>query len=220
MPVIAPLAVILVTPPVRIATILEDHFTNLVCEPVRSYATHRNHVFTDAYSFGEHPITQCDALRSLTVENAGGKSEVSEALSMQYFHERFGASQFLLEREVEYWCVYKMVDFVCTIAKTRIGVSVTRAMGFPTPDHFDAESALHLLRKKLYGLIVARNAVDKKHRFFKSILHIFCQTPHIAALLREAYAGLDVNDFGLNIKGAVILRLTVCVDPRVYQNRL
>lgn len=195
-------------------------FLELVCEPIRCYATHRNHVFADSYEFGDNPITHPDAVRSLSVENAGGKSEVSEALSMQYFYERFGAGQFLLEREVEYWCEYKMVDFVCTIAETRIGVSVTRAMGYPTPEHFDAEAALHLLRKKLYGLIVARNAVDKKHRFFKSILHIFCQTTPIAALLQEAYAGLDVNDFGLNIKGAVILRLTVCTDPRIYSNRL
>lgn len=187
---------------------------------MRRYATHRSHVFTDSYTLNSEPITQVDAVRSLTVENAGGKSEVSEALSMQYFHERFGASQFLLEREVEYWCEYKMVDFICTLAETRIGVSVTRAMGFPTAELFDAEAALQLLRKKLYGLIVARNAVDKKHRFFKSILHIFCQTSHIAELLREAYAGLDVNDFGLDIKGAVILRLTVCPDVRIYTNRL
>jgi len=188
----------------------------------RTYKSHRDHIFLDTYDFSvKDPINQPDALRSLTVANAGGKSEVSEALSIQYFYEKYAATNILLEKEVDYrFYNCKMVDFVCSIGEVRLGVSVTRAMGFPNPEKFEMENAEHLLRKKLFGLIVARNAVNKQHRFFKSILHVFCQTPHIAELLTEAYAALDINDFGLDIRGAVILRLTISTDPRIYNNKL
>ena len=198
-----------------------SNFLNIIAEKSVTYASHRDHIFVDTYFFNTNPITQVDAYRSLTVENAGGKSEVSEALSIQYFHDKFIATNILLEKEVDYrFYNCKMVDFVCTINEVRLGVSVTRAMGYPNPERFDREAADHLLQKKLYGLIVARNAVNKQHRFFKSILHVFCQTEHIAELLVEAYASLDVNDFGLDIRGAVILQLTICPDTRIYENKL
>ena len=96
---------------------------------------------------------------------------------------------------------------------SRVGVSVTRAMGFPTPERFTRAWADSLLAKKLYGLIVARNGVNDNHTFFKSILHCRAQTQQIADYVREAYEALDVNDYGLNIKGDVLLVVTVCDNP-------
>lgn len=112
-----------------------------------------------------------------------------------------------------------MVDHICTINGQRVGVSVTRAMGFPTPDRFTNEDAINLLRKKLYGLIVSRNCVLPHLAFFKSILHVWCQSHEIADKLKRAYENLDIDDFGLDIKGVVILLLTVCEDKRLYTNK-
>ena len=114
----------------------------------------------------------------------------------------------------------KMVDFICTIDSNRVGVSVARAMGFPSSDKFTPTIASRLLYKKLYGLIVARNAVVKKQSFFKSILHIWCQDAHVAQLLRDAFANLDDDDYGLYVKGVVLLQLTVCDDVQLYKNIL
>ncbi|CAH6419997.1 Hypothetical protein HVR_LOCUS1052 [uncultured virus] len=159
-----------------------------------------------------------DARRSITIDNAGGKSDISEMFSIDYFTQMYGARNTILEKEVSYWIDYKMVDFICTIGCSRVGVSVARAMGYPTSDKFTSTMAARLLYKKLYGLIVARNAVVKNQSFFKSILHIWCQDIHVAQLLRDAFANLDENDYGLDVKGVVLLQLTICDDQQLYKN--
>lgn len=191
--------------------------------------TYREYVFLDSVELPQNkPIMFTpEAKRSMTIENAGGKSEYSEALSIQYFQDGYGATDIVPEMEIEYWIDYKMVDFICTIQGYRVGVSVTRAMKFVKKakngqiigsEFFTNEDALTLLHKKLYGMIVARNSVSDKHTFLKSILHIWCQTPQIAQTLKDAYASLDLNDYGLDVQGSVILVLTVCESPGVYRN--
>lgn len=160
-----------------------------------------------------------DAKRSLTIANAGGKSVLSEMLSMQYFVNVLDAESILLEQEVKYWAQYKQIDFLCSIKGVRVGVSVTRAMTYPNPNSFSLSHAKELLDKKLYGLIVSRNAVQLEHAFFKSVLHVWCQTPRIAALVRRAYEQLDISSYGLDVKGVVILVLTVCTENYIYTDR-
>jgi hypothetical protein len=173
-----------------------------------------------------------DAWRSLIVDNAGGKSSVSEAVSIDYFIKNFGATRILVEKEVEYWIDYKMVDYICSINDQRIGVSVTRAMAVKTdpsgrhvvldlhPDKFTLDDAVRLLKKKLYGLIVSRNGVTKNHCFYKSILHIWAASQDIADRLNLAWTGghVDVSEFGLDIRGVLVVMITVCSDPTLYLN--
>lgn len=182
--------------------------------------THRSHIFIDQYILPHRSLVCEDAKRSITIENAGGKSEISEMYSIDYFTQMYGAKHTILEKEVNYWIDYKLVDFICTIDSHRVGVSVARAMGYPTSDKFTADMASKLLFKKLYGLIVARNAVVKEQSFFKSILHIWCQDIHVAELLKEAFSKLDDNDYGLDVKGILLLQLTICDDLQLYKNIL
>lgn len=157
-----------------------------------------------------------DAKKSISMDNAGGNSEISEMYSIEYF-QQIGATNFIFEKEVEYWIDYKMVDYICTIDGTRVGISVARGMGYPTPNKFTSHMAHNLLYKKIYGLIVARNAVTKKQSFYKSILHIWCQDERIANLLQDAYNKL-LNDDCLEVKGVLILHLTICDDDQIYKN--
>lgn len=165
-------------------------------------------------------------IRSLIVDNAGGKSAVSEALSIDYFVRMYGAKQVLVEKEVPYWIEYKMVDFLCSIGQHRVGVSVTRAMAVQDsgrqidvdPDAFTIDHARRLLRKKLYGLVVSRNGVARACRFFKSILHIWVPTQHIAKMINQAWNELDLTVFDLDIKGVVIVVITVCAHESLYLN--
>lgn len=180
--------------------------------------SHRSYIFMDTYSLPSFEHTCLDAQRSITVDNAGGKSDISEMYSIDYFAAVHSSFDVILEKEVQMFIDYKMVDFICTIDKHRVGVSVTRAMGFPSPSNFTPAMASKLLYKKLYGLIVARNGVVKSQSFYKSILHIWCQDERIAGLLSDAFANLDANDYGLDVKGVVILQLTVCDDIRIYKN--
>lgn len=184
------------------------------------HITQRSHIFTDFYSL-PLPSSLCsDAKRSISICNAGGKSEISEMYSIDYFNRIYNSTNTILETEVNYWLDYKMVDFICTINSKRVGVSVVRAMGYPSPNNFTSEMASRILHKKLYGLIVARNSVVKNHSFYKSILHIWCQNERISQLINDAFYNLNPIDYNLDFKGILILQLTVCPDQQLYKNFL
>lgn len=197
--------------------------------PQKNYPTHASNIFVDYFFLpGNDLKLSRDAKRSLEIDNAGGKSAISEMFSIEYFVRAFSAQKILCEMEVGYWFDCNMVDFVCSIPQfpqdslmsraSRVGVSVTRAMGYPTPEDFTYDQGLALLRKKLYGLIIARNSVVKAHSFYKSVLHVWCQTSQIALLVQKAYTSFDICDYGLDIKGVVVLHLTVCPSDYIYSN--
>jgi hypothetical protein len=126
-------------------------------------------------------------MKSLQVPNAGGNSQLSEAWSIHFFVTCRGATNVVFEKDVQYWIEYKMIDFLCTIHNHRVGVSVTRAMGYPHHSRFTFKDAMVLVEKKLSGLILARRGVCDHHLFNRSVLHVWCQTPRIARLVRQAY---------------------------------
>lgn len=179
--------------------------------------THQQSIIIDEYQI-DHVVLCLSAKKSLEIVNAGGKSQVSEALSIDYFVKYYHARDIIFEMEVEYWSCYSMVDYICTIKQQRVGVSVTRAMGYPSEKMFDEQSARYLLKKKLYGLIVSRNATSKKHSFYRSVLHVWCQSQRIAQLVEEAFTAFDLDDFGLDIKGTVTLVLSICPFESIYNN--
>lgn len=122
----------------------------------------------------------------MLVDNAGGSSAYSEAMSIHCFCQA-GATDIVFEKDVKYWANFKMVDFICTLQKVRVGVSVTRAMGYPVESRFTESDAHRLLDKKLDGLIIARNGIAEAHSFFYCILHIWCQSERIKDLVMDQY---------------------------------
>eukprot|EP00947_MAST-08B_sp_MAST-8B-sp1_P006431 g6431.t1 len=128
------------------------------------------------------------ASRSLFVPNAGGHSVISEAVSIEYMRRTRAALTVALEMEVGYkWSNWAMVDYCARIGgREWVGVSVTRATGFPRACDFDRESADRLLRKKLYGLIVARRGISKRHGYKRSILHVIAESEGAVEHLCEA----------------------------------
>lgn len=176
------------------------------------------------------PLTICaDAQKILSEPNAGGTSVVSETLSMEYMHQRFCAADVLTEMQIKYWSDnWKKVDFICSIATTsasvagagmmqRVGVSVTRAMGFPDYTSFTFEDGLKLLHKKLNGLVVARAGVDELHRYDRSVLHIWCQHASVAATMRRAFDAMLAEGDEALVHEDVCVVLTVAEDiPEVF----
>lgn len=159
-----------------------------------------------------HPI----AANSYTVENAGGKSEISEAHSMHYLTLEYDHNcEIVYETQVDYWCQYKMIDYIIVHEEQRTGVSVTRAMKYRRNGVFDAKEADRLMQKKLYGLVVARNAVNKRHRFFTCVLHVWCQTEEIALLCQQALESYPQEE-QKGVDFSVIF--TVCHDQALYTN--
>ena len=108
-----------------------------------------------------------------------------------------------------------MIDFVSYYKTKRVGVSVTRLFGFPGYRNIPFEEVNRLLRKKIYGLVVARNCVAKYHRFINCVLHIF--TPSIdAALVAYHLFPQLMQEYDTGNK--VYLLVTVTCDSSVYTN--
>lgn len=168
---------------------------------------------------GGNVVLGADASRIMNEPNAGGKSTVSEALSMELLQRRFGAHDVLTEMEIVYWNDYwKKVDYIATLKAGghRVGVSVTRAFGWRDSEAFCRDDADRLLAKKLRGLVVARMGLwDDSQVYDRSILHVWCQTQRIADLIWEAFA--DVEDE--TIKANVIVLCTVAdTVPQVFSD--
>lgn len=185
-----------------------------------------------------------ESKKIISEPNAGGSSVVSEALSVEYLCRRIGARDIVPEMEIQYfYSNCKKIDYIATIGTTnagkgigttnagsgidikkhpkRVGISVTRAMGYPTPQTFTVEDATRLCYKKLFGLVVARAGVSKKFRYSCSILHVLCQNRAIAQLMRVAFDELIREDRyrskDMQITGDITIILTVCHNiPGVF----
>jgi len=162
-----------------------------------------------------------DARKILNEPNAGGKSIVSESFSMEHLCRRFGASDVRTELEIRYWNDnWKKVDFLCQIHGQSIGVSVSRAMGFPDPASFTMDDAQRLIVKKLYGLVVAMQGIDDEHRQDFCVLHIFCQTPKIAGFVQLAFLELVTRNRDVDYSGIVVLLTVAETVPEIFANDL
>jgi hypothetical protein len=202
----------------------------------------KGNIFIDYYSTPDpkkHVKNFCPAAKKcLVVTNGGGKSAIpSEALCIQYFFERFSAKNFLLEMEVDYeWKNWKIVDTICKIYGHNVGISTSRAMLYPNPKKtkeekkevkegkvkektYTDEDAHQLLKKKLYGLVMARDCVSEKHAFNICFLHIFCETGGMAEKLKKVYPRvIEEDDTGTFSE--VIILATVYTDPWIYNKNI
>lgn len=161
-----------------------------------------------------------DATKVLLEPNAGGASVVSEALSVEYLCRRLQAHSVVPEMKIKYFFSnWKKIDYLTTIRGERIGVSVTRAMGFPTADTFTSEDAERLGKKKLYGLILARSGISECNSYNRSILHVFCQSYSIAVLMAGAFRLIIDRDKQLqhDLEGHIVIILTVAQNiPGIF----
>lgn len=157
------------------------------------------------------------AEQSLHIENAGGKSEISEAFSIDFFIKNYNATNFIYETQVTYWAETSMIDYVCSINNVPTSVSVTRAMDFTKSNKsFDP---YYLLKKKLYGLSVANNAMNNPSS--KGILHIWCQSHNIAAQILDVLSNEDFSHLMMmtNTSISTTVIITVCNAPCIYTNK-
>jgi hypothetical protein len=183
-----------------------------------------------------------EARNVLIVPNAGGNSQLSECVSIQYFYERFGAYDIRLEEEIKYDSDFGMLDFSCRIrgitslgskatasssssswdygasVPTRVGISTTRAMKYPDPNLYTDEDAYSLLKRKMQGLIVSRQCVAESDSFYACFLHVLCQSQNIAEKIRAAYSKVVMEDDTGKIQEIIVLA-TVYKDSSIYTNR-
>lgn len=157
------------------------------------------------------------AERSMSIPNAGGSSNISEALSMEYLMGKFNVVDFVPEMEVVYWIEACLCDFLMVLKDENVGVSVTRAVCYPFGSEFSLDRARELLNRKLYKLLVARNSISEEQSFDRSILHIWCYSDQVAENIRIAHAEMKELDVDRTYEDVHVM-CTVCDRMYIYTN--
>ena len=105
-----------------------------------------------------------------------------------------GAALLATEGEIQY--VDDMgtkTDLRVAIDGLPVGVSVTRAVGFPPEDPYTPMQATTLLEDKLDDVLASTANVTPQDAWTKQILHVIAYAPGHIASLETALESIDVN---------------------------
>lgn len=129
--------------------------------------------------------------------NAGGSSLLSEVFSFEVLARCEGAELLKTETEIIYLDpAGKKTDLLVMVGTSKLGVSVTRAVGWPRDEPYTVETAEALLIQKLSGVNASSLNVSDADSWVKQILHIVAYAHEHAQSLEEAYGLLaeDIRD--------------------------
>ncbi len=118
--------------------------------------------------------------------NAGGSSLYSEIFAYELLARCELAPLLKTETEVEYDGPGAITDLMVEIDGEKIGVSVTRAVGFPFDDPYTVEQARELLEHKLGDILESSGHVSAADRWRKQILAVVAYGDEHAASLAAA----------------------------------
>ncbi|MCB1021844.1 MAG: hypothetical protein KDC27_18065, partial [Acidobacteria bacterium] len=122
----------------------------------------------------------------------GGSSGESEALAFDVLYRCELAALIKSETEITYDDDGgKKTDILVEVDATRIGVSVTRAYGYPPDDPYTVEDATTLLDKKLGDILLSSENVSAEDAWQKQILSIIAYEPEHADSVEAAWAAMD-----------------------------
>lgn len=118
--------------------------------------------------------------------NAGGSSLYSEVFAFELLARCELAPLLKTETEVEYDGPGAITDLLVEVDGEKIGVSVTRAVGFPFDDPYTVEEAQELLEGKLEDVLESTAHVAAADRWQKQILAVVAYGPGHADALASA----------------------------------
>lgn len=156
-------------------------------------------VIVDAIDFGTDPWDNPADLTLLTSGgqemvadgNAGGSSLESEIFSLEVLTRCEGATLVKTETEVVYDLPGSITDILVEIDGMKVGVSVTRAVGFPRDAAYTEATASALLTRKLTDIQESTAHVSAGDRWVKQILHVIAYADQHVAAMQAAFGALD-----------------------------
>ncbi|MCX4247580.1 hypothetical protein [Paraliomyxa miuraensis] len=123
--------------------------------------------------------------------NLGGSSLHSEVISFEVLARCEGAQLLATEGEIVYTDpMGTKTDVLVEIDGRVVGVSVTRAVGFPPDDPYTEMQAANLLTDKLEDILASTANVAPRDAWVKQILHVIAYADMHAQSLLAAYATL------------------------------
>ena len=146
--------------------------------------------FVNAIDFGTDPYDEVDFARLLPDSqemirdgNAGGSSVMSEVFALEVLERCELATLIATETEIVYDQQGKITDILMEIDDEKVGVSVTRAVGFPFDAPYTVAQAKSILEKKLGDILISSANVSAPYRWVKQILHVLAyDAPHVDSL--------------------------------------
>lgn len=151
--------------------------------------------------FGDDPYDEADESRLteggreiIADGNAGGSSIYSEVFAYEVLQRCELAALLKTENEVSYTVSdTSITDLLVEIDGLKIGVSVTRAVGWPREDPYTVQQATDLLTDKLQDIQESSANVAAEDAWTKQILHVIAYEPQHADSLETAYGQLDTS---------------------------
>ena len=154
--------------------------------------------FVNAIDFGVDPYDEADlellspgGQRIIEDGNAGGSSLLSEVFAYEVLHRCDRAVLLETENNIDYVREGSITDLLVEIDGERVGVSVTRAVGWPRDDPYTVADATRILEHKLEGVLESSANVVPEHAWVKQILAVIAYAPGHVEPLRAAWDGLD-----------------------------
>jgi hypothetical protein len=146
----------------------------------------------DPYDDADYAFLSPGGQKIFADGNAGGSSIHSEIFAYEVLLRCELAELMKTETEILYLDAGgKITDLLVFLDERRVGVSVTRAVGWPKDDPYTEEKASELLEKKLQGVLDSTSNVDAEDAWARQILHILAYGDEHAASLEAAWQGLD-----------------------------
>ena len=163
-----------------------------------------NTTFYQTKPFSQMNLT-FEAREILNTPNAGGSSEISEALSFEILKKFFNAKLLKTEMDIFYFPMGgSITDYVVKIFDSIIAVSVTRAMKH-NDEEFTYENADALLRKKLKGIL--QSSKNSMLKWDKQILHVWVDREKTVEIVNNVWFNLE-ND----LKANTVLLITLAYN--------
>ena len=144
--------------------------------------------FDDPYDATDLELLTEGGQEIISDGNAGGSSLLSEVFSFEVLARCEQAELLKTETEIIYDDpAGKKTDLMVRIGQSILGVSVTRAVGFPREDPYTVQTAQGLLEQKLSGVNSSTANMSDEDTWSKQILHIVAYADEHAASLEAAY---------------------------------
>jgi hypothetical protein len=170
--------------------------------------------FDDPYDEADLELLTEGGQEIISDGNAGGSSLLSEVFSFEVLARCEQAELLKTETEIIYNDpAGKKTDLLVRIGQSILGVSVTRAVGFPREDPYTVEIAQGLLEQKLSGVNSSTANMSDQDYWSKQILHIVAYEDEHAASLEAAY-GLLTDE--LRSDTVVIVTVSYGEDSFLY----
>ena len=156
-------------------------------------------LFVNTIDFGADPYDANDRDRltagGQTIVQTGNKNEgslLSEVFAFEVLQRCEGAQLLKTETQISYTDpMGKKTDLLVQLQGQQIGVSVTRAVGFPRDAPYTEMQAMELLQDKLDDILLSTANVMEADRWQKQILHVIAWGPQHVDSLRAAQAQLS-----------------------------